>query len=217
MKLFQLNNLFIVFKEKYFKMRKIIMFTLLIGNVVFSFGQEIESQRAFEKFTITNSFIFHNFSLPFYDLKSNFTHPGFLLGGETNLNKKENLFLSIELGGYLNKEMGNGFYLQCQTIYRPNLFDYVHPMIKFGIGWLRSYHPVQSYEFIDGEWTKTAGGKSQLIVPIGISVDFKKNSTNPLITPFASYQLVPNLFYDKTLPISFYTFFEAGIKLSLKE
>ncbi|MFW5793788.1 MAG: hypothetical protein ACOCWC_05845 [Bacteroidota bacterium] len=197
-------------------MKKILVLTILIGNVVLLFGQEYEGQKAFDKFALINSFVFQNFSLPFYDLKSNFSHPGFIVGGETNLNKKNNLLLNIGLAGYLNKEMGNGFYLQSQTIYRPKLFDYVHPLIKIGVGWHRSYHPVQSYEFIDGDWTKTVGGKSQLTIPIGIGVEYKKNAANKSLIPFLSYQMVPNLYYNKTIPISFYTFFETGIKLKFK-
>lgn len=198
------------------KMKKIIVSTLLIGSFVFSFAQKNEGQKAFEEYTLINSIIFQNFSLPFYDIKSNFLHPGLEIGLESNLNKRGNLFLDIGLGGYINKEMGNGFYFQSQTIFRPNLFKSVKPSVKLGVGWHRTYHPVQSYEFVAGDWAKTADGKSQLTIPIGIGVEYKKNKLDTSLIPFISYQMVPNLYYNKTIPISFYTFFETGIKVNLK-
>jgi hypothetical protein len=198
-------------------MRTLVLILILSAKMVYLFGQqEAEVPKSFQQIDLTASILFQNFSLPFNDVQSNFNHPGLSIGVETNLNRKQNLFLQTGFAGYLNKQMGNGFLITSQTVYRPNLFNYLHPEIKFGLGWLRSYHPVNAYEFADGEWSKKSGGKSQLIIPIGIGLEYKNNFSHSMCRPYISYQIIPNLFYNNVLPLSFYTLVEVGVKLNIK-
>jgi len=195
------------------------LFALAIASLagLLGYGQDTTSiTKPFTRFDLAASLDFQNFALPLYDVKSNFTHPGLYSGLETNLNKKQNLLLQAGIGIYLNKEMGNGFFIMDQVTYKPHIFNCIHPEIKFGIGWLRSYHPVKAYKFEGGEWVETPGGKSQLIFPIGLGIEYKKKGAQTPIRPFIFYQAIPNLFYDQVLPLSFYTLFEFGVKVVLK-
>jgi hypothetical protein len=112
--------------------------------------------------------------------------------------------------------MGNGFAIYTQTNYRPMIYNYFYIEIKAGLGWQRIYHPVDAYEFKNGNWEKTIGGKSQLIVPLGFSIGYDCNSTKNHIAPFITYQIIPALFYNDTVPLNFYSFFQVGTRIHLK-
>ncbi len=196
--------------------RKFILAVLL----AFAFkleAQEINtSRKLFKSRELALAAIFQNFALPFYDIGSNFTHPGVKIGMGGNLNSKENLWLSAEISAYRNSDMGNGHWLGSQFSYRPNLPNYIQPTMNIGLTWLKSYHPVNIYRWENGEWTECRKGKSQLLIPIGIGLEYKKNNSQPKFKPFVSYQIMPALFFNDILPISFYTLFEAGIKYKIK-
>ena len=166
-------------------------------------------------FPLTLGIQFENLALPFYDLESNFSHPGWMIGTEVNLNRRKNLQQQFQAAFYLNKETGNGFYLVTQTAYRPALFRHISPEIKLGAGWQRIYHPVRAYEFRDGSWKKTAGGKSQLIIPLGFSLEYHAARGSSHVVPYAGLQLIPALFYNDAIPLNFYTLFQAGVTVQL--
>lgn len=168
------------------------------------------------KFPITIGLQFQNFALPFKDFGSNFSHPGISIGSEINLNKRKNLIQQINVGGYLNKEMGNGFLVYSQTAYRPKVFKHLHPGLSIGIGWIHTYHPVDAYAFEDGTWSKTVDGKSQLIIPVGVGIEYNKPTLKPYIVPYLTYQIVPDLFYNDVVQLSFYTIIQLGVKINLK-
>lgn len=170
----------------------------------------------YRNFPLIVSVQFQNFALPFRDLKSNFMHVGFALGTEVSLNGKQNWAQQFQAGFYLNKDAGNGFFTYTQTVYRPAVFKYFYPEVKAGIGWQRIFHPVDAYEYVDGNLTPTAGGKSQLIVPLGISVGYNKYSENTYLSPFISYQVMPALFYNDGIPLNFNSLFQVGTRIHFK-
>ncbi len=181
-----------------------------------SFAQSEATEPDYRNFPIIVSLQFHNFALPFHDLGSNFRHVGIALGTEVSLNGKQNWAQQFQVGYYLNKEMGNGFFTYTQTVFRPTVFSNFYPEIKAGIGWQRTFHPVDAYTYQDGNYSKVPGGKSQLIVPLGVSVGYNKYSEQTYLSPFVSFQVVPSLFYNDGIPLSFYSLFQVGTRIHLK-
>jgi hypothetical protein len=158
---------------------------------------------------------FQNFNLPLQDVKSHFTHPGVSLGTEINLHPGSKWIQQLHAAFARNKAMGNAVYLYTQTAFRYRIYRPWRSEVKLGAGWQRNFHPVDAYKFKNGEWIKVQGGKSLLIVPVGISVFYKRSETASLV-PFLSYQLLPTFFYDDVLPLSFYDLFQAGARFHLK-
>jgi len=159
---------------------------------------------------------FQNFSLPLHDVGSHFHHPGFSLGTELPLNKRHSLYQQFYAGATRNRELGNSFFLSSQFTYRHRALRVCFVETRAGLGWQRIYHPVQAYRFEDGEWKKTAGGKSQLIVPLSVAVGYAgKAGAAQRLSPYLGYQFVPALFYDAALPVNFYSMFNLGARIQL--
>lgn len=194
-----------------------LVFTLFFCTLVLGQNAENNSPKKPLQLPLIGGLIFQNFALPWKDLGSNFTHPGIMLGTEISYNKKQNLLQQFTGGYYFNKEMGNGFQLYTQFVYRPKLTKFIHPEAKIGAGWLRTYHPVQSYKFQNNEWKKVGGGKSQLIVPIGFSLVYNNEKQTRISSPFISYQILPTIGYNAIVPVSFYTQWQIGTKINLKK
>ncbi len=159
---------------------------------------------------------FQNFSLPLRDINSNFTHPGLFVGTEFFYDQDRQLVQQFTLGGYLNQEMGNGFHVTTQFGYRPNLFKDLFGEIKVGINYLRVFHPTQAYDYVHGEWEKTAGGKSQIGIPFDLGLSYRIDSSTSELSPFVLYQITPALFYNETLPLNIYTNIIIGLRMQLK-
>ena len=153
----------------------------------------------YRKFPITLGVQFQNFAMPFKDIGSNFRHLGFFVGTEISLNKNETLLQNAIMGSYFNKELGAGTYLSSQFIYQPHLFNRTFFRLQGGVGYLFVRHPVQAYKFENNAWKKTGGGKSQLIIPIELSVGYSFETLLGKHSPFFSYQLSPALFYNQTM------------------
>lgn len=179
-------------------------------------AQMEEHAEDYRNFPIIVSLQFQNFALPFHDLGSNFMHVGIALGTEVSLNGRQNWVQQFQAGYYLNKELGNGFFTYTQTVFRPTVFNYFYPEVKAGIGWLRTFHPVEAYKFENGNYEPVAGGRSQLMVPLGVSFGYNKYSEQTYLSPFVSFQVVPALFYNDGIPLSFYSFFQVGTRIHLK-
>ncbi|MEP7127747.1 MAG: hypothetical protein ABI729_02715 [Chitinophagales bacterium] len=193
-----------------------IICLLLLLQTTFSQAQDsVAPETDYRNFPIIVSVQFQNFALPFHDLKSNFTHVGIALGTEVSLNGKQNWAQQFQAGYYFNKDAGNGFFTYTQTVYRPTVFKHFYPEVKAGIGWQRVFHPVETFEYSNGQLTSTPGGKSQLIVPLGISVGYNNYSTKTYLSPFISYQVMPALFYNDGIPLSFYSLFQIGTRIHL--
>jgi len=171
----------------------------------------------YRKFPITLGVQFQNFAMPFKDIGSNFQHLGFFVGTEIPLNKNETLLQNAIMGNYFNKELGAGTYLSSQFIYQPRLFNRVSLRLQGGAGYLFVRHPVQAYKFENNAWKKTGGGKSQLIIPIELSVGYSFETLLGKHSPFFSYQLSPALFYNQTIPLNFYSNILVGVRTHLNK
>ena len=190
-----------------------LIYLLTALQVTCSKGQDTASQSDYRNFPIIISVQFQNLALPFQDLKSNFGHVGIALGTEVSLNGKQNWVQQFQAGFYLNKNAGNGFFAYTQTVYRPAIFKHFFPELKAGLGWQRVFHPVEAFEYANGQLSSTYGGKSQLMVPLGIGVGYNNYSSKTYLSPFISYQVVPALFYNDGIPLNFYSLFQVGTRI----
>jgi hypothetical protein len=154
---------------------------------------------------------FQNLSMPFRDLKSNFGHLGISIGTEFYYNNSKSWSQQVHLGYYFNKQTGNALMLYTQAVYRPFNNEQFSPELKSGIGWQLVSHPVQSLKFNNSKWVRYSKSKLQWIVPTGIGLGYKTDSQYSV---FASYQVVPTFFYNKSIPLSFNSFFQTGILIN---
>ncbi|MCB0668754.1 MAG: hypothetical protein KDC80_23180, partial [Saprospiraceae bacterium] len=148
-----------------------IKYTLTIFAILVNIrviAQENDTAKSAGKFPIITGLQFQNFALPFKNMGSNLTHPGFFAGTEISYNQKETLVQQATLGGYLNREIGPGIYLCSQLGYRPKIHGKFYGELKTGLSYLRVFHPAQAYQYENGTWRETAGGKSQLGIPFDI-------------------------------------------------
>jgi hypothetical protein len=183
----------------------------------YSQGQTADnSEKDYRNFPLIVSIQFQNFALPLKDLGSNFSNVGFAIGTEVSLNGKQNWAQQFQAGYYFNRDAGNGFFTYTQTVYRPTLFNDFYAEVKFGLGWQRVFHAVDAYVYENGNYVSTAGGKSQLIVPLGISLGYNDYKQNTYAAPFISYQVIPALFYNDGIPLNFYSLFQVGTRIHFK-
>ena len=198
---------------------KVVTSILLMILLVQSISQAQDSGNStkdYRNFPIIVSVNFQNFALPFKDMNSNFSHVGILLGTEVSLNGKQNWVQQFQAGYYFNNDAGNGIIAYTQTIYRPTIVDHFYGEIKAGIGWQRVFHPVDAYVYENDQYVSTAGGKSQLLVPLGISIGYDDYKEKTYLSPFISYQVIPALFYNDGIPLSFYSLFQVGTRIHFK-
>lgn len=189
---------------------------MLAGLPLFLKAQSPQDAHAKMKFPIIASVHFQNLSVPFADIKSHFSHPGFSVGTEMSLNTRKTLFQQLHAGATLNRELGNHFFVQTQFTYRQGFLKTLYAEARAGLGWQRSYHPVEALRFEGGQWISTAGGRSQVTMPFSLSFGYRGDKENPnTVQPFVGYQLVPALFYNAVIPLNFYTMFHAGVRVQL--
>ena len=164
------------------------------------------------KYPLVVSVDFQNFGLPLHDMTSYFTHPGISIGTELKLNRKSTINLQLNGAFVVNKEMGSALYIYTQTAFRLRIYRSLYGEFKLGVGWQQDFHPTNAYEFKNGDWEKVNGGKSLLITPVGISFSYKPKKTEKFV-PFISYQVLPSLFYNDVLPLSFHNIIQAGVRI----
>lgn len=194
------------------KLNLLIAAFLLLG---ISPAIQAQEARAWSKRELTAGVVFQNLSLPFRDMGSLFLHPGISLGLGTNLNKKENLYVHAEAMAYRNANLGNGHALSLRFSWRPGLQWIIRPDVTMGAGWLTMYNPVQTLEWKDGSWQQARGGKSQILIPAGISLEFNPPNKHYRLRPTAGWEMSANLNYNKTIPLVFLNFLKAGIRYDL--
>ncbi len=194
---------------------------MLIGITVmlyfFPLATNAQNNEAiYRNFPIVISIQFHNLAMPFKDLKSNFRNIGIGVGTEISLNGRQDLVQQFQIGFCRNKNIGNNFWIYTQTAYRPTVVGNFYGEIKGGLGWQRNFHPVASYKFANGAWVSSHAGKSQIIVPFGISAGYYQAQNSTFIAPFATYQVIPALFYNRSIPLNFYSAFQMGTNIYVK-
>lgn len=178
-----------------------------------AYGVAQDASSRYERLAVVFGLKFQNFALPFQDMQSNFTHPGLLLGVEIPYNKRETLIQQVAIGGYLNREIGNGVSIGAQLGYRPKIHLGLYGEVKLGLSYLRVFHPTQAFEYAAGEWKEVVGGKSQLAIPLDFGFGYSLTSKLGEMCPYVVYQLTPALFYNEALPVNIYTNILIGIRI----
>ncbi len=173
-------------------------------------------QKTYRNFPIVMSVQFHSLSFPFKDLKTNFKNVGFGIGTEIALGSKHNWAQQFQLSWYSNKQAGNGFLVYTQSAWRPTIVSNFYTELKAGFGYTYNFRPVASYQQNNGEWSSVGQkGKWLFTVPLGFSLGYNKYSPNTYIAPFATYQLLFNANYAKSVPVITNSLFQVGTRIHL--
>jgi hypothetical protein len=180
---------------------------------VTAWSQSPES-KAYTDFPIIISIQFHAFSLPFRDMRANFSNIGIGIGTEVSLNEKPNWVQQVNVLWYHNKAIGNGLLFYSQNVWRPEFATNTYAELKGGVGYLRSFRPVKSYKQINGEWVSVGyKGKGLLAVPVGVSLGYDSRTANTYLSTFATYQFMLLKGYNKSIPIVPETLIQIGTRI----
>lgn len=198
-------------------MNKKILTIALALLLVNSLKAQIEDTKAYRNFPIVVSLQFHSLTMPFRDLKTNFTNIGLSLGTELSLNGKHNWAQQFNTVWFHNRATGNGLMFYTQTAWRPTIVSPVFTEIKAGAGYLQAFRPVESYHQINGEWVSAGHkGKGMLTIPVGVTVGYHKHNTQTYISPFVSYQFLMVSNYNPSVPLVPETLLQVGSRIHLK-
>ena len=195
--------------------RNALLILSLLLFATYGKAQEFNQEREYKRFPYMVGLQFQNFTIPFRDLGSHFSHPGLFVGTEYAYNSKGTLFQNVTAGGYLNREIGNGAYINTQIGFRPKITSSFYGELKLGIGYLRIFHPTPTYEYTNGDWQKIIGGKSQVSIPLDLGFGYSFTTNKGEFSPSLHYQINPSLFYNTTLPLNIYTNIMLGLKVKL--
>ncbi len=188
---------------------------LLLGVcLAVSVHAQSDTQNGYRNFPIIVMVQFHNLSMPFKDMKSNFSNIGFGLGTELSYNGKSNLVQQFSATWHCNKTVGNGIFFYSQAAWRPTIGSGVYSELKAGAGYMYAFHPVESYKQINGVW-KSMGrkGKGMFTLPVGISLGYQSYSEKTYVSPFVSYQFLLISGYNQSIPLVPQTLIQVGSRI----
>lgn len=197
-------------------MKRKIVLSLLGIFLVASLQAQTDSQKSYRNFPIIVMVQFHNLSMPFKDMKSNFSNIGFGLGTELSYNGKSNWVQQFSATWHHNKTVGNGILLYSQAAWRPNIGSGVYSEVKAGVGYMYAFHPVESYKQNNGTWESVdRKGKGMFTLPVGISLGYQSYSEKTYISPFISYQFLLISGYNQSIPLVPETLIQVGSRIHL--
>jgi hypothetical protein len=177
---------------------------------------QTENQNGYRNFPIIVMVQFHNLSMPFKDMKSNFANVGFGLGTELSYNGKSNWVQQFNATWHHNKTVGNGILLYSQAAWRPNITSGMYTELKAGAGYMYAFRPVESYKQVNGVWESVGHkGKGMLTIPLGISLGYQSYSSKTYISPFISYQFMLISGYNQSIPLVPETLIQVGSRIHL--
>lgn len=197
-------------------MKRKIVLSLLGIFLAVSLKAQTDSQKSYRNFPIIVMVQFHNLSMPFKDMKSNFSNIGFGLGTELSYNGKSNWVQQFSATWHHNKTVGNGILLYSQAAWRPNIGSGVYSEVKAGAGYMYAFHPVESYKQNNGNWESVdRKGKGMFTLPVGISLGYQSYSEKTYISPFISYQFLLISGYNQSIPLVPETLIQVGSRIHL--
>jgi len=190
---------------------------LLVGVYLTAFGclrGQDKMNKTYRNFPVIITINFHSLTLPFKDIKSNFSNIGFGVGTEVSFNGKQDWVQQFSINWNRNENIGNGLLFSTQTVWRPTIGDHFYTEIKAGVGYSYCYRPVGSYRPENGNWVSVGNkGKGMLALLGGISACYNNYSSTTYISPFTSYQLIVLKGYNKSIPIVPETLFQVGSRI----
>ena len=173
-----------------------------------------DTQNSYRNFPIIVMIQFHNLSMPFKDLKSNFSNIGFGLGTELSYNGKSNWVQQFSVTWHRNKAVGNGIMIYSQAAWRPTLGTGVYSEIKAGAGYMYSFHPVESFKQYNGSWESVGRkGKGMFTLPVGVSLGYQSYSEKTYISPFITYQFLLISGYNQSISLVPETLIQTGSRI----
>lgn len=197
-------------------MKSKISLTLLGLCLTASLWAQTDNQKDYRNFPIIVMVQFHNLSMPFKDMKSNFSNIGIGLGTEFSYNGKSNWVQQFSATWHQNKTVGNGILIYSQAAWRPNLSSGLYGEIKAGAGYMYAFRPVTSYEQKNGAWESVGNrGKGMLTLPVGISLGYQSPTNKTYISPFISYQFLLVSGYNQSIPLVPETLIQVGSRIHL--
>ena len=193
--------------------KKLFLVWICLTVCFYSQGQD-KQNRSYRNFPVIITLQFHSLTLPFKNLKSNFSNVGFGLGTEISYNGKENWVQQFNVAWYRNKNIGNGLLFSTQTVWRPTVFNNFYSEIKAGAGYTYCFRPVESYKQDNGNWVSVGHkGKGMFTILTGISAGYNTYSSHIYVSPFVSYQFLLLKGYNKSIPVVPETLLQAGSKI----
>lgn len=188
--------------------------TLLALCLVGSLLAQTDTQKDYRNFPIIVMVQFHNLSMPFKDMKSNFSNIGLGFGTELSYNGKSNWVQQVSATWHHNKTVGNGIMLYSQAAWRPTISSGVYTELKAGAGYMYAFRPVESYKQDNGVWEATGNkGKGMFTLPVGISVGYQSYSDKTYVSPFISYQFLLISGYNQSIPLVPETLIQVGSRI----
>lgn len=189
---------------------------MLIGVSLIAPVKAQEVEKGYRNFPIIVMLQFHNLSMPFKDMKSNFSNVGFGIGTEVSYNGKSNWVQQIHATWHRNKHVGNGILLYSQAAWRPNFTNGFYGEVKAGAGYMYAFRPVESFRQNDGVWESVGHkGKGMLAIPLGISMGYQPHSSKTYVSPFISYQFLLISGYNQSVPLVPETLLQVGSRIHL--
>jgi hypothetical protein len=197
-------------------MKAKIVTTLLVLCLLGSLRAQTDNQKDYRNFPIIVMVQFHNLSMPFKDMKSNFSNIGFGIGTELSYNGKSNWVQQFSATWHHNKTVGNGILLYSQAAWRPNIGSGVYSEVKAGAGYMYAFRPVESYKQSNGVWSPVDHkGKGMFTLPVGISIGYQSYSNKTYVSPFISYQFLLISGYNQSIPLVPETLIQVGSRIHL--
>jgi hypothetical protein len=174
------------------------------------------ASKGYRNFPIVLTLQFHAFTLPFHDMKSNFSNIGIGVGTEVSLNGRPNWVQQVNAVWYCNKALGNGLWFYTQNAWRPSIASNAFAEVKAGAGYRYAFRPAISFKQANGKWVSVGRrGKWMLTLPIGVSAGYDDFSSRTYFSPFVSYQFLIVKGYNKSIPVVPETFIQAGIRMHM--
>jgi hypothetical protein len=200
--------------QKNTHMKKKLIGLVMACCLTYCLLAQTDSRKNYQNFPIIVTIQFHCLTLPFRDIKTNFANIGFGLGTEVSLNGKPNWAQQLQVMWFRNKAAGNGLFFYTQTAWRPTLASYVYSELKAGAGYMLAFRPVESYKSVNGKWESVGHtGKGMLVLPVGASLGYHKNSPETNVSPFVGYQFLLLTGYNKSVPLVPQTLIQMGSRI----
>ncbi len=193
--------------------RKIVVFFITALAIQSTKGQA-EATNGYRNFPLIVTLQFHSLSMPFKNLKGNFKNIGIGIGTEVSRNGKQNWVQQVNLMWYRNKNVGNGWFIYSQAVWRPTLVNNLYTELKLGAGYMLNSRPTESFKQQNGEWISVGKkGKSFFAIPVGVSLGYADFSNKIDVSPFASYQFVLVKDYNESIPLVPQTLIQIGSRI----
>jgi hypothetical protein len=135
---------------------------------------------AYRNFPIVISLHFHSLNMPFRNIGAGFANPGIGIGTEVSLGGKDRWVQQFHAVWYRNKAAGNGFFLNTQTTWRPEIADDIYGEVKLGAGYMLSRRPTPAFRPSGNAWNsvgRKGNGMFTILTGIGAGYEHRESDS----------------------------------------